>query len=488
MKRSIFGVLLLFMMAIVLLPLSAQHEAEAQNGPDDCPDDPDAYHTGVFPRAMALDSVQPSPRVWVANWYDDNISWIDAKCGWVYDDAPTVSRQMENSGATFQPVAMAWDGEKMWIANYLNNTVWGVDGVSGERRSAFDTSHGINGPVALLFDGTNLWILNQGIGNVLRYNTATSQLSEPFSVNGTFPTAMTWSGTHLWVANGTSNSVSVLDVETGDLAAIIDVNLFPISIVFDGIHVWVSHYDGSIIAIDAQTMIIDETIEIAAPEGNPPRPVQLLYAFDHVWITNVHNSTVMSINAVVGNRVQVIPTTEEPVVEGDVFPATMLAVSIVENGVVIKKEIWVANWLDYTIMVHDPEATILAGTVNLRPTFEPSPGQWLPTATSPPVTPTQPFVCNTVLPRQLEIGVNGMVSTEYSDIPLRLRDRPGTYGTAIFDTYYAGTRFVVIGGPVCIDNRAWWQVQLEEDGSEGWFIETFAEPGDPETYAIVPLQ
>src|SRR5690606_28811623 len=111
------------------------------------------YTTGVFPRAMAFDG----QRVWVANWIDNSLTVLDATNGAVLktiDDKAVVGNQ---------PVAMAWDGTHMWVAAYLDNQVYRMD-LNGERTDTFGANQGIQRPIALLYDGAHIWVVNQGTG------------------------------------------------------------------------------------------------------------------------------------------------------------------------------------------------------------------------------------------------------------------------------------------------------------------------------------
>jgi hypothetical protein len=73
---------------------------------------------------------------------------------------------------------------------------------------------------------------------------------------------------------------------------------------------------------------------------------------------------------------------------------------------------------------------------------------------------------------------------------LRLRFDAGTTGTSpdqVIDLIPVRTEFVVLEGPVCIENKAWYRVRLAEpDGREGWFVETIG-TGENESYTIEPL-
>jgi hypothetical protein len=84
------------------------------------------------------------------------------------------------------------------------------------------------------------------------------------------------------------------------------------------------------------------------------------------------------------------------------------------------------------------------------------------------------------LSAQLEIGIRARV-TFTDGTPSRLRGAPGLLGTEIAQMA-EGTEFTVIGGPWCVDDYRWWQLELD-DGMIGWSAE-----GDTETYFLEPVE
>lgn len=485
--RGILFTLLFGMIALILLlPLSVDehHQVSPVQAQDD---QTERYSTGGFPRAMAFDG----QRVWVANWQENTISRLDVRNGQVLDIISSFpnadgSSQIRRPHINLQrPTAITWDGRYMWIANFQNNTVFAVN-AEDEVVKIFDDDR-IDAPAALLWDNAHIWIANQRTpedeeaGTILKIDPNTFNSFGPFSV-GLMPTAMAWDGENVWVANGNSDTLSVLDNATGSLVVgEIPVKGFPISLAFDGAYIWVSHYDGTIMLVRNSTFEVDEslTIETLPGESDPQRPIQVLYVFGHIWITNAHIDGFTAYRAQTRNDIGVIDTNSE-------FPAAITATS---------NEIWVANWLGSTITVYDPTGNVLvydgqsvSARDNLGSTAvafdrgilrsSPTP---LPTAT-PTLLPTaEP--CLSVLPSRFEIGMRGTINSTYGNLPLRLRETPGTDDAVniIQATYPAGTEFEVIGASRCVDNIPWQNVVVD-DGMTGWFSELYLEE-----YTIDPI-
>lgn len=94
--------------------------------------------------------------------------------------------------------------------------------------------------------------------------------------------------------------------------------------------------------------------------------------------------------------------------------------------------------------------------------------------------------CNPDYPSRLVVGGRGSVGSDLGT-GLRLRDQPGSVGTSVINTYPADTSFVVLDGPVCVNGAAWFNVQIETDGTQGWFVELLDIAGSTPLYTIAPL-
>jgi hypothetical protein len=65
--------------------------------------------------------------------------------------------------------------------------------------------------------------------------------------------------------------------------------------------------------------------------------------------------------------------------------------------------------------------------------------------------------CPSTLPSRLTVGRNGAVTT-YPNLPNIVRQNPGTNNARV-GAIPAGGTFIVLSGPTCVQNMAWWQVQ-----------------------------
>lgn len=90
---------------------------------------------------------------------------------------------------------------------------------------------------------------------------------------------------------------------------------------------------------------------------------------------------------------------------------------------------------------------------------------------------TGSFTCPNFLPSRLYVGGNGMVN----QVPYYPQDirTDATFSGTILGQVPHGGRFAVIGGPICADATAWWQVNY--NGIVGWMVE-----GNGSSYYLQP--
>jgi DNA-binding beta-propeller fold protein YncE len=488
MKRAVFALVLLTL--TILGPLVAEEGLDTGNIQAQSalvtpsPTVPfERYRIGYFPRSMVFDGTL----MWVANWFDNSVTLLLAvpqKVNEPEENKGRVVRVLQydgtaNSPVGRRPVALAWDGNFIWLANYDDNQIYVInpDPNNPGLETVVGSAEGVRAPVAMLFDSAHIWVVNQGSGTTPGYLLkieARSRIVLSRCPVGRFPTAITWDGTRIWVANGLDNSVTILDAANCEEGAqTINVHSFPITVAHDGIHLWVGHYDGSILVINAGTLKPDAIVIDELP-GNPPRPIQLMYAFEHVWVTNVHDGSFGIVRAINGEVVrQAIP------VGGD-FPATLGYTD---------DEIWIADWLNRTVFPFNPLSIWLEAPANSPDVITRTPGILLPTptATATPTPTNTPTPCDADFPPRLVVGGRGIINREYGTLPLILRDNPGSTGTTRLNSYLPGTTFDVLDGPVCILGTAWFKVKVNADGLEGWFAETLRTQGGTQAYTVDPL-
>jgi hypothetical protein len=111
------------------------------------------------------------------------------------------------------PVAICFDGDNIWTANLVSDTVTKLRSIDGALLGTYDVGHG---PSAICFDGANIWTANDGSNNVTKLNAADGSLLGTYTV-GVFPSAICFDGDNIWTANYGSNNVTKLNAADGSL-------------------------------------------------------------------------------------------------------------------------------------------------------------------------------------------------------------------------------------------------------------------------------
>ena len=169
----------------------------------------------------------------------------------------------------------------------------------------------------------------------------------------------------------------------------------------------------------------------------------------------------------------------------------MVAIRLVGPDGNEQKNLWVASWLNYTIQLVTLPDNELIDTENGPQAVAANPLIWLPTdvpTPTPTIAPTATLpACNPALPSRLRPGDEGRIEDKDDPTPLNFRDAAG-FNSNVMKSIAVGTEFVVLSGPVCIENKAWYEVRLssgDSAGESGWFVESIERDG-VEGYTIEP--
>lgn len=126
------------------------------------------------------------------------------------------------------PRAIADDGSRVWVSNYLSNSVVEIDArtgrvvriIGGHRQhdgTLFST------PVGISSDRIHVWVTNAGNNSVTELNASTGALIQLLSgsrYDFDLPSGVSSDGMHVWIANNSGNTVTELDARTGALVRI----------------------------------------------------------------------------------------------------------------------------------------------------------------------------------------------------------------------------------------------------------------------------
>ena len=216
------------------------------------------------------------------------------------------------------PIAVAFDGTNMWVANAVSNNVSKINPTTNTVTATVDVG---SFPYALAFDGTSIWVANGSSGIVSKVNPSTNAVVATVTLGST-PYGLAFDGTSIWVANRNSDTVSKINPKTDAVTDTVNVGR-PFGVVFDGTSVWVSStLGGTVSKIDPSTNAVVATVTV----GSGPRGM----AFDgtSIWVANSGSSTVSKVSPSTNAVVATVPVGSFP--DGVVFDGTSVWVS---NGI-----------------------------------------------------------------------------------------------------------------------------------------------------------
>lgn len=134
------------------------------------------------------------------------------------------------------PIGITFDGESIWVANSLDNTVSKLRPSDGALLGTFPT--GLD-PAKMVFDGANIWVACFLSDEVLKFRASDGVIEGTFSTGG-HPNGITFDGANIWIANNDDATLTKLRASDGALLGTFAVDRFPSDLTFDGENIWVS--------------------------------------------------------------------------------------------------------------------------------------------------------------------------------------------------------------------------------------------------------
>ena len=183
------------------------------------------YPVGSEPVALAFDGAN----IWVANWDSNNVMKLRASDG----------INLGTFAVGVRPNSLAFDGANIWVANWDSNNVMKLRASDGVNLGTFVVG---TKPSALSFDGANIWVANQDSNNVMKLRASDGANLGTFAAGAT-PVALAFDGANIWVANVISNNVMKLRASDGVNLGTFAVGTGPTALAFDGTNIWVAMVD-----------------------------------------------------------------------------------------------------------------------------------------------------------------------------------------------------------------------------------------------------
>jgi YVTN family beta-propeller protein len=172
----------------------------------------------------------------------------------------------------YQPNNLAFDGDRIWTANYNNGSISILPTSGGVPSAPGTVIGGFSLPADVVYDGGNIWVSEGGADRIRKLDAGGAVL-QTVAV-GDNPAYMTFDGANLWVPNNNASSVSVVQVATGAIVATIAADganrlSNPIQAAFDGERILVTnHGNDSVTVFRAADLSLIANVQL--PTGSQP--------------------------------------------------------------------------------------------------------------------------------------------------------------------------------------------------------------------------
>ena len=243
------------------------------------------------PTAIAFDG----EHIWVANrgdedeTDDDALTKVRALDGKVVADFPVGD----------DPVAIVYDGENIWVANHDDNTLskFRKDGSRSRVIPQSGDTIALTSPVALAFDGRSVWVVNEGSDKIVVYDVESERAIDSISV-GDNPSAIAFDGTYMWVTHSGTKNVTRITASTGKVLDNFRAGEGQLAIAFDGTSMWIANEgDNSVTKVRASDGEELGTFLVGQ------RPVALAFDGAHIWVANRNSNSVTKLRASDGKEI-----------------------------------------------------------------------------------------------------------------------------------------------------------------------------------------
>ncbi len=155
-------------------------------------------------------------------------------------------------------------------------------------------------PVAVAFDGSSIWVANQSSDNVTKLRASDGETLGTFAV-GDGPSAVAFDGSSIWVANHSSDDVTKLRASDGTSLGTFPVGDGPSALAFDRISMWVANSESDNVTKLASNGDVEGTFAV------PDKPSALVHGFRSIWVASKGHGTLTKLRETDGTTMSTIP-------------------------------------------------------------------------------------------------------------------------------------------------------------------------------------
>ena len=197
------------------------------------------------------------------------------------------------------PCGILGAGGRVWVSNYADDTLVWVDPATGEVSAPVPTG---DQPCGLAYGAGSIWVEDFGSDEVTRVSATDGTVEATYRV-GSQPFDVTFAEGAAWVTDYGSGTVSRIDAASGEVAAT-EVGGQPTGIAPAGGKLWVGLQADGIVSLDPRSGAVLDRLPTDGPAG------WTAYDEDRVWV-NV-GSTVVRLDPASAQVVATVSVGDKP--------------------------------------------------------------------------------------------------------------------------------------------------------------------------------
>lgn len=214
-----------------------------------------------------------------------------------------------------KPCGIQQAGDRVWVSNYGDGTLQWIDRGTGAAGPPVEVG---DEPCGVAVGGGSVWVENYGSNNLTRVDQRTGAVLATVDV-GTAPYDVAFARGAAWVTDYYDGTVSRVDAAT-NRRTVVRVGGQPAGIAPVAGGLWVARTDGKVVRIDARTARVTDRLTAGAGAS------WTAYDGTDLWVSNGQAGTVTRIDAVRRTVVATVPVGPNPldgvVVDGQVYIPT----------------------------------------------------------------------------------------------------------------------------------------------------------------------
>jgi YVTN family beta-propeller protein len=214
-----------------------------------------------------------------------------------------------------KPCGIQQAGDRVWVSNYGDGTLQWIDRSTGAAGPTIEVG---SEPCGVAVGGGSVWVENYGSNDLTRIDQRTGAVLATVDV-GTAPYDVAFARGAAWVTDYYDGTVSRVDAATNS-RTVVRVGGQPAGIAPVAGGLWVARTDGRVVRIDARTARVTDRLTAGAGAS------WTAYDDSNLWVSNGQAGTVTRIDAVHRRVVATVPVGPNPldgvVVDDQVYVPT----------------------------------------------------------------------------------------------------------------------------------------------------------------------